>query len=253
MQGRSYLGPIMLRTLSIALLIGPSLTHAQDAAKELVRNGGFEDVNKEPTTYDQLRLATGWRDATLGLADLFSAKAPAKTVGIPENDYGTIRPFEGERYAGFCGWKADVQRNYDSREQDDIFKPAWNAYSEYLKGELIEPLVEGATYELVFHVALAANSDRSIMGVGAFFTEQDLAYQNRKFMEESPQVYHEKIIEERNTWTEVRGTFVADGNEQFIILGVFPYVGLVSKTMIEGNDNRYAYYYIDGISLKRVW
>ncbi len=242
----------LLSKLSLLLILATSFTHAQDGTKELVRNGGFEDISKEAATYDQLRLATGWRDATLGLADLFSPKASAKTVGIPVNDYGTIRPFEGERYAGFCGWKADVKRNYDAQEQDDLFKPAWNAYSEYIKGELIEPLAEGATYELVFHVALASNSDRSIMGVGAFLTEQDLGYQHRKFMEESPQVYHTGIIEERNTWTVVRGTFVADGNEQFIILGVFPYVGLQSKTMIEGNDNRYAYYYIDGISLKRV-
>lgn len=242
----------MSRNFSLLLLLAAPFAHAQDTAKELVRNGGFEDVSREPGTYDQLRLATGWRDATLGLADLFSPRASAKTVGIPVNDYGTIRPFEGGRYAGFCGWKADVKRNYDAQDNEDHFKPAWSAYSEYIKGELVEPLEEGATYELVFHVALAGNSDRSIMGLGAFLTGQDLGYQHRKFMEESPQVYHEKVLEERNTWVEVRGTFVADGNEQFIILGVFPYVGLVSKTMVDGNDNRYAYYYIDGISLKRV-
>ena len=50
----------------------------------------------------------------------------------------------------------------------------------------------------------------------------------------------------------MRGTFVADGKEQYIIVGVFPYVGLESKDMTEGPDNRYAYYYIDGISLKQV-
>jgi hypothetical protein len=242
----------MLRTLPIALLLGPTLAHAQNNSTELVRNGGFEEVSKEPSTYDQLRLAIGWRDATQGMCDLFSPKASAKTVGIPVNDYGTIQPFEGERYAGFCGWKDDVKRNYDAQDPEDLFKPAWNAYSEYLKAELVEPLIEGATYELVFHVALAGNSDRSIMGIGAFFSELDLQYHHRKFMEESPQVFHEGIIEERNTWTEVRGTFIADGNERYIFLGVFPYLGLKSKTMIEGNDNRYAYYYIDGISLKRV-
>lgn len=240
--------------LSLSFLAAASVLFcsAQDFNLELVRNGGFEMQDKSANTYDQLNLATGWRDANLGLADLFSPTASAKTVGIPDNDYGSIAPFEGEYYAGFCGWKADVQRNFNAYDENDKFIPAWGAYSEYLKGELIKPLVDGATYELVFHVALAGNSDRSIMGVGAFFSELDLFNQNRKFMEESPQVYYTKIIDERNKWVEVRDTFVADGKEQFIFLGVFPYVGLESKNMIEGYDNRYAYYYIDGISLKRV-
>ena len=242
----------MIRTLSLSALVITSCAYAQNYDLELIRNGGFENVDKEPTTYDQLKFATGWRDANLGLADLFAPSASSKTVGIPVNDYGDCKPFEGDYYAGFCGWKADVQRNYEAYDQNDIFKPAWGAYSEYLKGELIKPLMEDSTYELTFHVALAGNSDRSIMGVGAFFTQQDLSYQNRKFMEESPQVYTEKIIEERNKWTEVKGTFVADGKEEFVMLGVFPYVGLESKNMIEGADNRYAYYYIDGISLKQV-
>lgn len=242
----------MTRTLTLPLLLLPALLVAQDRSTELVRNGGFEFLSKEPTTYDQLTLAIGWRVATLGLPDLFSMQASAKTVGIPRNDYGEIAPFEGEHYAGICGWKADIQRNYDAYDQNDLFKPAWSAYSEYIKGELMEPLMEDSTYELTFQVALAGNSDRSIMGLGAYFSELDLSYQNRKFLEEDPQVYTEKILEERNKWVEVKGTFVADGKEQFIILGVFPYVGLGSKNMTEGPDNRYAYYYIDGISLKRV-
>lgn len=244
--------PSMLRALSLPLLLIGPLAYGQDYAFELIRNGGFENRDKEPNTYDQLQFSTGWRDANLGLADLFSPKASVKTVGIPVNDYGEIKPFEGDYYAGFCGWKADIQRNYEAYDQSDVFKPAWNAYSEYIKGELIKPLMEDSTYELTFHVALAGNSDRSIMGVGAYFSELDLSYQNRKFMEEDPQVYLETIIEKRNEWTEVKGTFVADGKEQFIILGVFPYVGMESKNLVEGNDNRYAYYYIDGISLKQV-
>lgn len=238
----------MHRSLSLAALLLSATAFAQDL--ELVRNGGFEFLQKEPNTYDQLERAIGWRNANLGLADLFSEQASSKTVGIPVNDYGEIKPFEGEHYAGICGWKADIQRNYEAYDQKDLFKPAWNAYSEYVKGELIKPLVADSTYEIVFHVALAGNSDRSIMGVGAFVSELDLNYQHRKFLEESPQVYSEEFITERNKWTEVRGTFVADGKEQYIIVGVFPYVGLESKDMTEGADNRYAYYYIDGISLK---
>ncbi|MCC6541564.1 MAG: hypothetical protein IT225_05035 [Flavobacteriales bacterium] len=240
----------MIRTLSLLPLFSSTICIAQDHHLELVRNGGFEFLEKEPSTYDQINRAIGWRDATLGLSDLFSAATSARTVGIPENDYGRIGPFEGEHYAGICGWKADIQRNYEAYDQADLFKPAWNAYSEYLHGELIQPLVADSTYEISFHVALAGNSDRTIMGLGALVTEQAINYQHRKFLEESPQVYTERFITERNTWTEVRGTFVADGKEQYITIGVYPYVGLESQNLVEGPDNRYAYYYIDGISLR---
>ena len=218
---------------------------------ELVRNGGFEDLMKSVKTYDQLSNTTGWTESTLGLAEVFDRSASAKTVGIPDNDYGSIEPFEGDRYAGICGWKADLQRTYSS-DAVSPFIPAWHSYSEYLKGELVQPLVEDATYELVMHVALAQNSDRTIKGVGAHFSQVDLKYQHRKFMEEDPQVYSAKLITEKGKWVEIRDTFVADGKEQFIYVGVFPYVGLESQNLIEGPDNLYAYYYIDGISLKRA-
>jgi hypothetical protein len=240
----------MLRTLSCSLLALTLSAHSQDMSLELVRNGGFENLDKSISTYDQLPRATGWTNATLGLSEVFDAEASAKTVGIPENDYGTMEPKEGERYAGFCGWKADVRRNFDSYDQNDVYIPGWDSYSEYLKGELIKPLIEDSTYEIVMHVALSGNSDRTIMGVGAHVSQVDLNYNHRAFMEEDPQVYMEELIMEKGKWVEIRGTFVADGKEQWIYLGVFPYVGLGSKEVVEGPDNLYAYFYIDGVSLK---
>ena len=225
---------------------------SQDYTLELVRNGGFEALDKSVNTYDQLPYATGWPNATQGLSEIFDPSASSKTVGIPDNDYGSMKPFEGERYAGFCGWKADVRRNFDSYDANDVYIPGWARYSEYLKGELIKPLKEDSTYEIVMHVALAGNSDRTIMGVGAHVSQVDLNYNHRKFMEEGPQVFMEDMIMEKGKWVEIRGTFVADGKEQWIYLGVFPYAGLGSKEVVEGPDNLYAYYYIDGVSLKQV-
>ncbi len=219
---------------------------------ELVRNGTFETVTKFPNTYDQFHFAEGWKNVTLALSELFDKKASAKTVGIPANDYGTIEPIEGDRYAGFMGWKDDVRFNPDAVDQEDTFKPGWNSYSEYLQGELIMPLTKGATYEVSFQVALSGNSDRSILGIGAFMWKDPEKYNHRKFMEEIPDVYLDEIISEKGKWTEVKGKFKAMGGEQAIVIGIFPYVGLESQRLIEGYDNKYAYYYIDAISLKRV-
>lgn len=240
--------PLLLSALTTAITLP---LHAQDAP-ELVRNGGFEEVSKAPTTYDQISFAIGWTNATLGLPEVFDPKAAAKTVGIPVNDYGRMEPQAGERYAGFMGWKNDVRGGMSSSPYDDRFKPGWNAYSEYLRTQLVEPLKAGKKYELVFHVALAGNSDRAIQGVGALVDKRELFQNNRKFIEEIPQVFTDELIEEKGVWREVRGTFTAQGDEQYLIIGIFPYVGLTTAEVIEGPDNRYAYFYIDGVSLKAV-
>ena len=217
---------------------------------ELVPNGSFEQLMKPVKTFDQLPNVEGWSNATLGLCDVFVPSAPAKTVGVPDNEYGTMAATDGENYAGFFGWKDDIRRNFDSNDPEDVFMPGWNEYSEYVQCELNQPLKEDVTYEMVFRVALAGNSDRSIMGVGAHFCEERMNHQHRKFIDVVPQVYLEDIIKEKGVWTEVKGEFVADGKEAFLVIGIFPYVGRESVNLIEGADNRYAYFYLDAISVR---
>jgi OmpA-OmpF porin, OOP family len=246
---------MMQRTLyigALCALLPTTIVAQQYDGQELIRNGSFEMLDGKVSTYDKFGNATGWSNATLGLSEIFVKGASPKTIGIPVNDYGTMEPFEGEHYAGFFGWKDDVRRNFGATDPDDVFKPGWNAYSEYLTSELVMPLEKGATYELTFQVALSGNSDRTIMGVGAYFSKVPVKENHRKFLEYVPDVYLKDMITEKGKWTEVRGTFKALGNERYIVIGVFPYVGLESQDMIEGVDNRYAYYYIDAVSMKRV-
>lgn len=220
---------------------------------ELVRNGSFEMLDKSVSTYDQLPNATGWTNANMGLCEVFDPSASTKNVGVPNNDYGSMKPFEGERYGGFFGWKDDVRRNFGSSDPSDLFMPGWNFYSEYPQVELIKPLEEDKEYELVFHIALAGNSDRAIQGIGAYPAIERLDYNHRKFIDDLfPEVEFEPLIIEKEKWTEVRGRIKANGGEKFLVIGVFPYLGLVSERIIEGHDNQYAYFYLDGVSLKEA-
>mgnify|MGYP003449920448 FL=1 len=226
-----------------------ALANAQSTI-ELVPNGSFEQLDKPVKTFDQLPNAEGWSNANLGLCDVFVPEAQAKTVGIPENDYGTMVSKDGANYAGFFAWKDAVRHTSDAIAAHDAFVPGWNAYGEYVQCQLNQPLKENVTYEMVFHVALAGNSDRSIMGVGAHFCEERMDHQHRKFIDVVPQVYTEGIIKEKGAWTEIRGEFVADGGESFLVIGTFPYVGGESVNLIEGADNRYAFFYLDSISVR---
>ncbi len=237
----------LLSVVLVFLCTQPSSGQAPDGL-EFVRNGGFELLDKEPTTYDQVPNAEGWGNVTIGLSEVFSKDAPAKTVGIPANDYGKIEPFEGDHYAGFFAWKDDMKRNYE--EGQDEYVPGWNAYSEYVISELVSPLVEGQEYEVIFHVALSGNSDRAVMGMGVYCALENMKQQHRHFLSETPQVSVDSIVGEKGVWKEVKGRFVADGGERFIVIGTFTAAGFDSKRCIEGPDNKYAYYYLDGISLK---
>lgn len=232
------------------VLLGTGAVSAQDTpTPDLVPNGGFEQVAKEPTTFDQLSNASGWSNVTIGFSELFSKQAPARTIGIPDNEYGHMAPQEGERYAGFFAWKDDQRGSFSG---DDPFQPGWNVYSEYLITELDAPLVEGRTYAVSFQVALAGNSDRAISGIGAHCSPVPLKYNNRKFMQERPQVSADGILAEKGKWVEVSGTFTADGGERYLVLGTFPTASFETKRIVEGPDNQYAYYYIDHVVLKEM-
>lgn len=239
-----------LPALSLLLVSGLRAQDQAPPAKELVRNGGFEFMDKEPTTYDQVNKAEGWSNVTIGYSELFTKGAPAKTIGIPENDYGKADPKEGEHYAGFFAWKDDLKMNFAAG--DDPFVPGWSSYSEYIISELLEPLVEGREYEVSFWVALSGNSDRAVSGIGAYCSEEPLKQQHRRFLREKPQVSFDKIIAEKGVWVEVKGTFVADGGERHITIGTFPAAGFDTKRCVETLDNQYAYYYLDQVSLKQV-
>lgn len=225
---------------------------AQGAGDNLVKNGGFEDLSKPVKTWNQLGHASGWSNPNKGTADLFSKDASHKTVGIPDNELGTgTTAFEGERYAGFVAYKEDLRKNFKRLKsgKEDPFRPAYQRYSEYVQTALSGPLTAGQKYDVTFRVKLSNGSDRAVAGIGAYLSPIELSYNHRHFLDEKPQVSSTKIVDDKQNWTEVTGTFTAEGNEKFVVIGAFVNGGFDSKKVIEGADSQRAYYYIDGISV----
>lgn len=225
----------------------------QGADENLVKNGSFEDLNKPVKTWDQLKHANGWSNANKGSADLFAKDASHTSVGIPDNELGTgTTGFDGEHYAGFVAYKEDMRRNFKRIKsgKESPFRPAFQRYSEYLQTALSSPLTAGQKYDVTFRVKLANGSDRAVAGIGAYLSPIELNYNHRHFLDEKPQVSTTKIVDDKQNWTEVTGTFTADGNEKYLVIGAFINGGFDSKKVIEGADSQRAYYYIDGVSVK---
>ena len=223
---------------------------AQQGGPNLVKNAGFEELGTPVTTWDQLNHATGWTNANKGTADVFSKNACF--VGVPDNDLGTgTTAYEGEHYAGIVAYKDDQRKNWkkflDHKESPS--KPAWQKYSEYLQTELSSPLTAGQQYDISFRVKLANGSDRAVSGLGGYCSPVMLTYNHSHSITEKPQVSTSAAVNDKQNWTEVKGTFTADGTEKYLVVGAFPSAGMEKTKVVEGGDNQRAYYYIDGVSV----
>lgn len=226
---------------------------AQGNGENLIKNGGFDELSLPVKTWNQLGHATGWSNANQGTADLFSKDARHNTVGIPDSEVGTgAAAFDGEHFAGFVAFKEDVRPNWKRvvNGQESPFRPAFQRYSEYLQTALSGQLTAGQKYDITFRVKLANGSDRAVSGIGAYVSPIELKYNHRHFLEEKPQVSTAKIVDDKQNWTEITGTFTADGQEKFLIIGAFINGGFESKKVIEGGDSQRAYYFLDGVSVK---
>ncbi|MFT3885736.1 MAG: OmpA family protein [Flavobacteriales bacterium] len=243
--------------IKYACFLAGSITSAglmaqQAAGPNLVKNAGFEEVSKPIKTWDELNRATGWSNANAGSCDVFTKDACASTVGIPDNELGTgTSAFDGEHYAGFVAYKDDQRKNLkrilDGKQ--DVFVPAYQNYSEYMQIDLGSALTAGQQYDVLYRVKLANGSDRAVSGLGAYFCAAPLAYKHRHFLAEKPQVSTSTVVNDKQNWTEVKGTFTADGTEKVMVIGAFPAAGMEKTKVIQGADNQRAYYYIDGVSV----
>lgn len=225
---------------------------AQEKGPNLISNGGFENLSSKVTTWDQLGRASGWSNANLGSVDVFSQESCKTTTGIPDNELGSTAAEEGVHYAGFVAWKDDMRPNWKrvlNGRDEEPFIPAWNQYSEYLQTALTGVLTAGQKYDIAFKVKLAGNSDRAVSGIGAYASPTELNYNHRHFLTETADISSAVVLNDKANWMEVKGTFVATGDEKFLVIGTFPASGMEKTKMVEGPDNQRAYYYIDGISI----
>lgn len=234
---------------AVALLAFAGTLNAQ-TGPNLVKNPGFEEVTKAVTTWDQLDRAAGWNNANGASCDLFDKGACY--VSIPDNELGTGTPaFEGEHYAGFVAFKEDQRINWKFlfNDQAEPRNAGFQQYAEYLQGELTAPLTAGQQYDISFRVKLANGSDRAVSGIGAYCAPAKLAYNHLHYLAEKPQVAVSNMLNDKQNWAEVKGSFVADGTEKFIIIGAFPSAGMEKTKALEGADNQRAYYFVDGVNV----
>lgn len=198
-------------------------------SQNYVINPSFENVRSIPKHESELGFAFPWSSPNVGTPDLFSFLSKTKDCQIPSTLFGYKDTLFGKNYSGICSSLGETKY-----------------HGEFIQGELIEKLEQNKLYRIEFYYSLADKSNRYEPTLGACFSEKRL-YPTDKF----PNKYKYAVktdnlgeLADKENWNKVSGLYVAQGNEQYIIIGKIEQDKLSISTNGEGG---YAYYYIDNV------
>jgi len=237
-----------------AVLLAAGMTFGY--SQNLVINEAM-DAKCIPTGVGLITKTDTWSNANGGTVDLFDdakKKRCSKENAIPENYMGYQAAFSpGHNYAGLIAYYDDGSNN----RQDSMMtaklglKDGYKKYTEYLQGELAEPLVAGKVYQVSFRISLAEKSGRAVSNLGAIITKEKVSQASNSFLQMTPQFISYRIISDTTDWVTLYGAYIAEGGEKFITVGCFKdeFMGVVKTVGPLQNDSRKAYYYVSDVSV----
>jgi hypothetical protein len=193
------------QTVTVQDTTPPSFT-CPNPTPNLVPNPGFETLSACPSAPNQLNLAPPWFRPSAGTPDLFHTCATSPMVQVPVNHVGHQMPHSGNGYAGGTAYSVNGDMTSSSRE--------------YIETPLSSALVAGKTYEVSFWVCSSEDFMYAIDNLGAYLSVGPMTGGSGAFGV-IPQVRNPagNFLTSTNTWTLIRGTFVAAGGENHLTLG----------------------------------
>ncbi len=220
-------------------------------SQNLVPNPGFETINA--CTWQLLNSgeahgnAPPWNSPTTGgNCDLFNtcctffASSNGYPYGVPANNFGYQAPHSGNGYAG-----------------GQTYFSGMFVFHEYLQIPLSSPLVAGEQYCASFYVNASCSSYSNLASnnIGMYFSDTLTNIPNyySGVLNFVPQLNTTALVTDTTNWTLISGQFIAQGGEQYIIIGNFYSDSLTDTIQIlpgaSANANSSAYYYYDDIDV----
>lgn len=210
-------------------------------AQNLVHNPSFETFINCPKTLGNLEAdLEDWQAPTNGSTDYFNGCSQA--MGTPKN-------FNGEQPADFgVGYVG-------------LYLYAPQDYREYIQAELKSTLKKGETYKVSFYVSLAERSDFAIKEFGIQFSENPIEVNttktlSRMHLSKVPgdvsnyfEIRYSDFYSDEKDWVLVEQEFVANGTENYVIIGNFKSNKRTQKFATKRNSTRGSYYYLDMVSI----
>ena len=212
----------------------------------LVPNGSFELDSLCPNNGSEINYAPPWYSPTWGSPDYFNACAGSalNVMGVPLNYCGYQYAKTGAAYTGiFC---YGILSNSPTVEA-----------KEYLQVKLTDSLIQNRKYCISFYVNLAtligpAYHYLAITEMGLYISNNSFLVTNELTLPYTPQIKSPTgvFLNDTLNWTEVSGTYTAQGGEKYITIGNF---NNPTDTLNMPNNNNnitcVSYYYIDDVSV----
>lgn len=211
------------------------------SGQNLIKNPSFERYLACPINLGNLKNdLVDWNIPTLGSTDYFHSCSEA--MGTPKNFNGEQPADFGEGYVG-------------------LYLYAPDNYREYLQATLTKTLRKGISYEVSFYVSLAERSDFAIKEFGLLFSEDPLQVKTRKVLSKMHlskvqgdisnyfEIRYSDFYSDNKEWVRVEKEFVANGTENFLIIGNFKDNKRTHKFKTKRRATKGSYYYLDMVSV----
>jgi hypothetical protein len=130
-----------------------------------------------------------------------------------------------------------------------------NNYREYLQGHLYKPLSAGKTYCVCFYVCQTQQAYYSVSNIGAYLDNGtiDTAIQTYAVAQTqyTPQIMETALLTDTLSWTKIEGSFIANGTERLITIGIFTDDAHTNKAIFNSQSliGQEGCYLVDDISV----
>jgi hypothetical protein len=231
-----------------------SSTFKVKAQTNIIPNGGFElvdtcvascNVCQQAATNQMLSIAYGWFNPIYTSPDFFSTLycSGGTIFQIPSVNFGPQFPVSGNAYLGFSNYFRP--------------NPVWSYGNEYISIRISKQLLQGQKYCGSFSVSPADEVIIICSNVGMAVSEDSI---NNGYLRPDLHSVDYPVAFENDTnlqvfsdtalWYDVKGSFIAMGNERFVTIGNF-HSYQDSHTIINsgGFYNDAGYLFIDDVSL----
>ena len=188
--------------------VAPLAASAQDENPNLVKNPSFEEVDfkrlKNPGMFAELQ--TDWYPATMTPLDVFAPGVKNLKISVPSNMYGMQEAADGQAYIGFRAYSKDPKLT-----------------RSYVETQLTEKLQANQMYCVQFDISLSDLSRFAVNGIGMSFSDRKVLQNNTAVMPRERAIAHatDKVMDGMDGWETICGTYIARGNESYLIIGGF--------------------------------
>ncbi|MBX2980038.1 MAG: hypothetical protein KF905_12140 [Flavobacteriales bacterium] len=212
------------------------------AQLNLVPNPGFEDTVNCSVSTASINKATHWYNPNNATPDVWDCDLD-RLCGMAMSPAGGNQLFqyayEGSRHAGIYCW----------------YGPGSSNTREYLGVRLIEPMLAGSAYEVSLWV-VRRRMRYAVDHIGVWFGPDSLWQNTTWWLSVTPQVRLRDpaapYLLEGHEWTRLVDTLVAEGGEQWMVIGNFDVADSVDGIFAQSSLSPYAYYFIDQVEVREI-